>query len=227
MDNQVYGIIGGLGAEASAKLYLKIVQDIINRSKVRYPAVLIWNMPISKELDEAIMIDPKDETGEAMSLLKDGIERLIKGGANVIGIACNTIHFLIHDLPNYNVRLLNIVDCTVDKIIKSKINRIGLLATNSSINSGIYNNPLRSKGVEVVIPNAENQKNVMDIIFKILENKELEECKKRLKFIIRNLGVDSVILGCTELPLLIKQEDFEDIVIFDSLDSLKEGMINN
>jgi aspartate racemase len=223
---KVYGIIGGLGAEASAKLYLNIVEEVIIKNKKRYPAVIVWNIPITKEADEAMMKEPSDETGEVMSLLKDGIDRLIKGGAEVIGIACNTIHFLIHDLPSYNIRILNIVDCTVEKIKKCGIKRIGLLATTSSINSQIYTEPLRLNGIEVVLPSPVGQKIVMDVIFKILDKKDYDECKKRLIGVVRDMGVKSVILGCTELPLVLSRFDFEDVEVFDSLDALKEGMIN-
>jgi aspartate racemase len=181
MNNQIiYGIVGGLGAEASAKLYLNIVHDVILRDKLRYPAVLVWNIPITKEADEAMMKDPRDDSGEVMALLKDGIDRLIKAGANVIGIACNTIHFLIHNLPEYNIQLYNIVDCTVEKIKKKGITKIGLLATTSTIESQIYTNPLNENGIEVVLPGHHEQTIVMGVIFRILDRKVFDTCKKKL-----------------------------------------------
>lgn len=225
-SNIIYGIVGGLGPEASAKLYLNIVEDVINKDKHRYPAVVVWNIPITKEADEAMMKNPSDDNGEVMALLTDAIDRLIKAGANVIGIACNTIHFLIHKLPTYDIHLFNIVDCTVDKIKSNGVKKIGLIATTSTIESQIYTKPLRENGIEVVFPSSEDQLIVMDVIFKILDKKETIDCKTKIINIIRKLGVDSVILGCTELPLIINKSDIEDIVIYDSLEALKETMIN-
>jgi len=224
--DKVYGIVGGLGAEASAKLYLDIVNDTMAKCNIRYPAIALWNIPITKEKDEDLMRYPQDEDGVALNLLKDGIERLIKAGANVIGIACNTIHFLIHHLPNYDVKLLNIVDCTVSKIDKMGIKKVGLLATNSSVNSGLYANPLKAKGVEVVLPSEEEQIALMKVIFSQLEGKEMPSLKAELKRIIREMKTDTVILGCTELPIIIKQSDMEDVILIDSLCALKEEMMD-
>jgi aspartate/glutamate racemase len=64
------------------------------------------------------MRDPKDKHESLVRLLDDGIQRLIHAGANVIGIACNTIHYLIPRLPKYDIKLMNIVDLTVHRVEK-------------------------------------------------------------------------------------------------------------
>ena len=62
------------------------------------------------------MTMPDDKNGVVFELLKDSIERLIKSGANVIGVACNTIHFLFAKLPSYDAKILDILDCAVEKV---------------------------------------------------------------------------------------------------------------
>jgi len=141
-----------LGAEASAKLYLDIVRETMQKNNERYPAILVWNTPISLEEDELLMKDPKTTHQNVVNLLDDGIDRLIKAGANIIGIACNTIHYLLPMLPAYKVNLLNIVDCTVTKVENLSIKSVGLLATTANIESEIYTHCLREKGIEPVLP---------------------------------------------------------------------------
>jgi aspartate racemase len=226
-STKIYGIVGGLGADASAKLYLDIVNGTISQNNERYPAVLVWNIPIKKVDDEALMQEPRDDKNVVFNLLKDAVDRLSRAGANVIGIACNTIHFLIHKLPIYNnVSFLNIVDCTVEKIKNLNVSNVGLLATTSTIKSGIYSNPLSQHGINVILPNENDQRIVVEIIFKVLEKREDSRFKDEIKRIIKAMGVTTVILGCTELPLIFKQSDIEDVIVIDTIEVLRESMMN-
>ena len=81
---------------------------------------------------------------------------MIQARSNIIGIACNTIHFLYDKLPRYDIKLLNIVDCTVHKAVSMNLSKVGLLATNQTINSNIYRIPLESENIKVVVPSDED-----------------------------------------------------------------------
>lgn len=225
-SNKIYGIVGGLGAEASAKLYLGIVKDTFNYNKTQFPAVCLWNVPITKEDDDELMLTGEDKSSNVFNLLKDGIERLIKSGANVIGIACNTIHYLVVKLPKYDITLIDIVHATIEKVLSFGIKNVGVLATKCTKKSGLYTNPLNKVGVNAIYPNDEDQEEVSSVIDEVIFKGPNDQLKKRLIEVIKRMKVKAVILGCTELPLVLQNGECEEVIIIDSLNALKEAMLN-
>jgi aspartate racemase len=118
-----------------------------------------------------------------------------------------------------NVPLLDIIDVTSEKIRQRGLKKIGLLGTKFTMEDGFYTEKLKKNGIEVIIPNKHDREEVHKIIFEELCRGIMkEESKHKLKRIGETLiskGAEGIILGCTEIPLLINQQDF-GVPVFDT-----------
>jgi aspartate racemase len=158
---------------------------------------------------------------ELTELMINAAQKLETGGADVIIICTNTMHKVADEIVNkINIPLLHIADATAEKIIKKKIRTVGLLGTKFTMEEDFYTSRLANKyGLEVIIPETEAREVIHNIIFNELVLGELKPSSKdQLMKIINQLkteGVEGIILGCTEIPLLINQDDV-DIPIFDT-----------
>lgn len=161
------------------------------------------------------------------------IDRLNKSNVDFIIMPCNTLHIFIDKLREKSkVPFLSIIEETEKVIKKNGFRKIGLMGTTKTIESGIYQEILNDKNLEVVTPTKEDQKLVSDIEIKILRDNISVKDVRKMENILKNLikrGVDSIILGCTDFQLIINQKDFE-VEIFDSMtilaDSTYKHMVN-
>lgn len=145
---------------------------------------------------------------------------LEKGGADLIVICTNTMHLMADDIKKAcNIPLIHIVDCVVSEIKSQSISRVGLLGTTFTMEQPFYKELLYNHGIEVLIPNEKDRQVVHDVIFSELCRGEITtSSKKEYLNIIDKLveeGAEGIILGCTEIPLLINQHDTE-VPLFDT-----------
>jgi aspartate racemase len=145
---------------------------------------------------------------------------LEKAGADFAIIATNTMHYLYDSLvERTNIPILSLVEVVSDYAQKLQIKKIGLLGTKLTMTYDFYPKALSKVGTETIVPNSEDQKVINDIIFHELTKGIItDESKHKYLKIINGLvekGAEGVILGCTEIPLLIKQDDLE-IHVLDS-----------
>jgi aspartate racemase len=147
--------------------------------------------------------------------------RLEKGGADLIIICTNTVHKVADEVQeSINIPLWHIADATAEKINEKELRKVGLLGTKFTMEEGFYKDRLTEKyGLDVIIPNKEERQVIHDIIYKELVVGEMNQfSKEKFKISIQNLkarGAEGIILGCTEIPLLINQKD-SDIPLFDT-----------
>ena len=158
---------------------------------------------------------------EATKLMIDAAQRLEKGGADFVVICSNTMHKMADDVQkSINIPLLHIADATAEKIRAKGIKKIGLLGTKFTMEEEFYKGRLIEKyGLEVLIPNEEDRKIVHDVIYnELCLGKINQPSKDQFIRIIDGLvgkGAEAVILGCTEIPLLVKQADVK-VLLFDT-----------
>ena len=151
----------------------------------------------------------------------DITKKLENAGADFLIICANTMHKIADDIENNaNIPIIHIADVTAEKIIERGLNKVGLLGTSYTMEEDFYKERLKEKfNIETIIP----EKNERDLINKIILNeltqgKIIQSSKQRYLEIIENLidkKAEGIILGCTEIPLLIKKDDV-DIPIFDT-----------
>jgi len=217
------GILGGMGPEATAELYFKIIKlfqkeyDAIYDSD--FPEIIILNLPIPD------VVENTNEQNNVKDILIEGIKKLETAGAEFVAIPCNTVSYYIKEIqPKVSIPIINILKETVNGVVNSGIKRIGLLGTETTIKSKIYDNLL--KEFQIFKLEGKGQIETTKIIMNILSGKKTSKDKKKLlKFIqdLKEKGAEKIILGCTELPLLIKKN--EDT--FDTLDILAKSTVKN
>ena len=151
----------------------------------------------------------------------DVAQKLKNGGADFIIICTNTMHKMANDIERRaGIKVLHIAEVTGQQIVKKGIKKVGLLGTKFTMEQDFYKKVLRDKfSIDVIIPDENEREIVHGIIYNELCKGIISEAsKKKYIKIINNLalkGAEGVVLGCTEIPLLIQQEDV-DLPVFDT-----------
>ena len=155
--------------------------------------------------------------------------RLNKVDSDLIVIPCNTVHVFIEELRNVSkTPILSIIEETAKKCVESSFKRVGILGSTTTTKSELYQKELRKQSINTICLNEGNQKIVTHIIIKIIGLKSNNKDKEKLLQIIqdmKNQGAEAVILGCTDLFLLVKDEE-SVLPIIDSTSVLEEAVIN-
>ncbi|MFX1256187.1 MAG: aspartate/glutamate racemase family protein [Promethearchaeota archaeon] len=215
---KIIGLIGGMSWESSAEYYRIINETVKDLLGGTHSAKSIM---YSVDFQEVESLQHLGKWAELTELMVDAAQRLERSGANLVVICTNTMHKMADEVQkSINIPLLHIADATAAKIKGMGIKKIGLLGTKFTMEEDFYKGRLIEKyGLEVIIPNAEQRQIVHNVIYTELVLGEIKQSsKEQFKTIIQHLktkGAEGVILGCTEIPLLIKQEDI-DVALFDT-----------
>lgn len=210
-------MIGGLSWESTADYYKYMNQGVSERAGGLTSAKC---MLYSCNFEEVVQLQQAGEWGQAAELLSDAARKLEAGGCDTILICTNTMHVVANEVQEaVNVPLLHIVDTTAARIRKSGLNRVGLLGTRYTMEQSFYKDRLREHGIETIVPDEADRIRVHEIIFGELCKGELKASSK-IEYLaiierLRQKGAEGVILGCTEIPLLLKQHDI-DLPLFDT-----------
>ncbi len=210
------GIIGGLSSAASAHYYQSINRIMNEKLGGNHNAKSIMYTFDLEEFEPVLTQEKWDKVAEN---LLDAAKRLEAGGVDFIIIACNTVHKAAPLVEPYlKVPFIHIVDPTGEKIRAMGLSKVGLLGTSWTMEDGYYANRLRDKyGIEAVVPGPEDRITIQSIIYELVNNRILESSHARLVPILDRLekmGVEGIILGCTELPLILGQRDTK-LPVFD------------
>jgi len=211
------GLIGG-STWVSTKEYYRVINEETNKKlgKKHSAKCIIYSI----DFEEVMVRNWENFEEVAKSFIK--ISKILeKAGADFIAICANTPHKISDKIEeNIRVPLLHIADATAKEIKEKKLKKVGLLGTKYTMNEGFIKQRIKDKyDIEVIVPNSSDQETIEDIInneltFEIIKNSSKEDYKKIIEKLKAN-GAEGIILGCTEIPLLIKQEDI-DIPVFDT-----------
>ncbi len=209
------GLLGGMSWESTLEYYRIINEEVAKRLNGLHSAKIIL---YSFDFDEIAELQSQNRWNELGEILAEKAEMLERAGADFILICTNTMHKVADYVQSrINVPLLNIIDCVAEEVVKRGIKRVGLLGTKFTMEDGFYEDGLRRHGLDVIVPDDEDRNEIHRIIFEELCRGIFKEhSKRKLIEIIGRLkmkGAEGVILGCTELPLLVKEAE---IPIFDS-----------
>jgi aspartate racemase len=206
------GILGGLGPESTVSYYLYIIHKYQEEHKdFAYPEIIIYSLNFQKFINAGYEIP--DEVKTAIGKLHDA-------GADFAVAACNSVHIVYDEIKNdLPIPLISIIDVTGDEIKKSGMKKVGLLGTIFTMSKGFYKKGLARMGIETILPEMDDMTTVNKIIYEeLVKNEVNNESRLKVCKIIENLarkGAEGIILGCTELPFLIKQSD-TTIKVFDT-----------
>jgi len=215
---KVIGLIGGMSWESSSEYYRLINQETRKRlGGLNSAKVLIYSVN-HHEINE---LEHKDRWTELIEIMVESARRLEKGGADFILICCNAMHKIAEQIQNsIEVPLIHIADAAAEAVKRARLSNVGLLGAKAVMEQEFFKNNLVSADLKVLIPAENDREFINDVIFNQLAyGKIVEESRERTLEIIKRLktaGSQGVILGCTELPLLIREE-YSVLPLFDTL----------
>lgn len=218
---KIIGVVGGMGPEATLDFFKKIIKNTEAKRDQDHLRVIIYNNPKIPDRTPAVL-------GEGKSIIPDVVKTaksLEKAGASFIVIPCVTAHYFIDDFrKQVDVPIVSLVEELGREITDkySDMKKIALLATTGTIKGGHIQKRLEKLGLQVLVPTEDLQeKMVMEAIYGTkgikagyvnYENKE--KFIKITKLLIEK-GAEGIIAGCTEIPLVLKQNDIP-IPLFDT-----------
>jgi len=214
------GILGGLGPESTVEYYKGIIHDYKKLTNdENFPQIFINSI----NMTEIMNYLGNDDTEKLVNVLSAEINKLEKSGADFIAIASNTPHCVIDQLmQRASVPIISIVEETCKYAQKNKLKRILLTGTIFTMKKDFYIRAFQKNNIECIVPDDKDKEIIKDIIFLNLENgiileKDKNTFKELCNKIIRDKNIDGLVLGCTELPLLVNQKDF-NIPVLDTMD---------
>ena len=215
---KVIGLLGGMSWESTLEYYRIINETVKERLGGLHSAKCIL---YSFDFAEIESLQREGDWDKLAEMLIDAAKKLEACGAGLIVICTNTMHKLADKVEaKINIPLIHIVDATAEKILEKNIKQVGLLGTRFTMEEPFYKRRLEEKyGIKVIIPNSKEREIVDRVIFEELVLGIIRQSsRERFKQIIYSLvdrGAEGIILGCTEIPLLIKQEDVT-VPVFDT-----------
>lgn len=211
------GFIGGMSWESTVTYY-QVVNETVKRELggLHSAKVLLYSVDFA-EIEE---YQAKGEWEASARVLSQAAVNLEKAGADFIVICTNTMHKVAPEIQReISIPVLHIAEATAEELKKNGITKVGLLGTKYTMTQEFYKSKLTEAGIAVVIPNEEGIAVVNDVIYKELCLGIIsEQSKRQFLSIIEKLaenGAQGVILGCTEIGLLIGQED-TSLPVFDT-----------
>ena len=220
------GIIGGLGPETTAIFYQQLIVACFKQNKNTRPPILMWSIPIGFKIESNFIT--KNQDGEKyVLLLIEGARKLERAGADFLVIPCNSVHIFIKEIrKSVKIPVLSIVEETTNFLVSQNITKIGVLATPSTIQNKIYDQFLEKRGIQIILPDKEDQILVGKLIEKIVLNINNDREKKLIIEIIGKLnrnGAENVLLACTDLQLIVPQKSISNII--DSMEILLKSAV--
>lgn len=211
------GLIGGMSWESTVTYYQVINETIKKQLGGLHSAKCIL---YSVDFDEIEKYQAGGEWDKSADILSEAAQALEWAGADYIVICTNTMHKVAPEIGRrIHIPILHIADMTVAELQKQGIKKVGLLGTKYTMRQDFYKNILIEQGIEVVIPNDADVDVVNRIIYdELCLGKISEQSKDIYLDIIMKLaqdGAQGIILGCTEIGLLVRQSD-TDIPLFDT-----------
>jgi aspartate racemase len=215
---KIIGLIGGMSWESSAAYY-----RIINETtKVRLgPLYSAKSLMYTVNFYEIEQMQHKGQWEQAGEVLVDAATRLERGGADCIVLCTNTMHKLASSIESaVKIPFIHIADATAQKIQVQGINKIGLLGTGFTMEQDFYKGRLTEKyGLEVLVPEKQDRDIVHHVIYDELCQGKIEVSSKReyvrIMADLVKQGAEGIILGCTEIMMLVSQED-SSVPVFDT-----------
>lgn len=211
------GMIGGMSWESSAEYYRLINEEVKNRLGGLHSAKSIL---FSVDFEEIEQLQASGDWHQAAKLLGQAAKSLERGGADFIILCTNTMHKVIEEIEeNLSIPLLHIGDATAGAIKEKQLQKIGLLGTRYTMEMDFYKSRLAVGGLEVLIPSEHERTEINRIIFEELCMGTVRETSRN--FFLEAMqslaadGAEGIILGCTEIGLLV-QKEHTGIPLFDT-----------
>jgi aspartate racemase len=227
MSPKRIGILGGMSPESTVEYYQYITRTYTERlGSYGYPEIIIYSVSFQPYVDW-----PKNGRWDLVAQgLSEAAQKLEAAGADFILIATNTMHLVFDEVQaGVNVPMLSLLDAVGEAILARGIERVGLLGTKFTMEKTFYQDALARKNITVLVPDADDRAYVNNVIYDELVTGQIrDESRTGFVAVIKKLagrGAEGVILGCTEIPLLVSEADV-GIPLFDTTAIHAEAALN-
>ncbi len=203
MSKKAIGIIGGMGPEATLDLFGKLIRHTDASCDAEHIRVYIDCHTGIPDRTRAIL-----EGGESpVPYIAESAQKLAAMGAEFLLLPCNTSHYYYDEISKASpVPVVHMIRTAAQSLRESGVRRVGVLATDGTLRSGVYQRELEACGIEAVCPEGDDQAAVMRLIYDgikanapTFDTTAVEQTLKHL----RDAGVERIVLGCTELPVAV------------------------
>ncbi len=211
------GLIGGMSWESTAEYYRLINEEINERMGGLHSAKCLLYSVDFGEIEPFMRTGQWEKIGEA---LINAARILENGGADFILLCTNTMHKLYDQIQEeIEIQLLHIADAASEKMLQNNLKRVGLLGTRETMEQDFYKSRIENKGIQVIVPDEKERELVNQVIFYELCLGKIEDRSRKsyIKIIegLISMGAEGIVLGCTEIPLLIKSDNSK-VPLFDT-----------
>lgn len=221
------GIIGGLAWQSSAELY-KIINKLVNKKLGGQHSCKC--VMYSVDLDPVLVLRDEGNWNDLANIIEDAIKRVEAAGADFTIIVSNTMHKTVDIIKDrVSKPILHIADVTAQAVLDRGFKTVGLMGTKFTLTEDFYKAKMeRDYGIKILVPDEKDIEFIHHVIYEELDFSIFSpESAKRFVDIIEKMGqrgAEGVILGCTEIPLLVKQE-YTNIPLFDTTTLLAEAAV--
>lgn len=227
MADRLIGVLGGMGPEATAEFYRRVISNTPAKRDQDHVRLLIYSNPSIPDRTQAIV----GEGQTPVPALIASARLLADAGVELIVMPCNTAHHFLDAIRTAAaVPVVDMIGDTVRAIQRQHpaLRRVGVIATGGTVHSDLYGKALAASGLTVLYPQCvENQERVMEALYAVKAGRPLAEARRLLREPMRDLvaqGADALIAGCTEASVLLTGMP-RSIDVFDPLDVLAKSVI--
>lgn len=220
------GVLGGMGPAASAEFMVRLTNLTPAHKDQDHIPTILWSDPRIPDRSASI----KNNDNLPLPWLENGIRGLQKAGCDHIVIPCNTAHFWYDHLIRLGTPITHIVDSVEDELntISLKKETIGIMGTQGTIEWGLYQNKLDANGWDCIIPTTLEMNVYVQPGIELVKSNHIDTAYPLFLTAIDNLinrGAKIIILGCTEIPLAVRDEHYQGIILVNSINSLAKSAI--
>jgi aspartate racemase len=215
---QTIAVLGGMSSESTREYYRMIDEEINAALGGHHAGDIVIRSVNFADIEEFISTDDWATAGEYLATAARDLEA---AGADVVVVATNTMHRVADAIDaSLSIPFIHIVDPTADAIAADGLDSVGVLGTEAVMGGDFYAERFADHDIDVLVPDAEAQTIVDDIIFEELVHGVIEaDSRERYLQIIDDLvdrGAEGIVLGCTEIELLVDQSDRPAVPMFDT-----------
>ncbi|MBQ9030452.1 MAG: aspartate/glutamate racemase family protein [Parasporobacterium sp.] len=204
---KVLGVIGGMGPIATSFFMELVIKMTDAATDQDHLDMIIYNIPSIPDRTSYILDHSKSSP---LPVILDIAEKLEEQGVEFLAMPCCTAHYFQEELErSLHKPFVNIIKATVGYLKERGIRRVGVMATDGTMNAGLFRQELEENGMEIVCPSPERQKDVMHIIYQNVKANKPAEMDRfhRVGDELKAGGAQAIILGCTELSLVKRDND--------------------
>lgn len=201
------GLVGGMGPESTIPYYHDIVYGVQEKTK-SFPRLAIESVNVF----EVLGLCREEKYEELTEYLLQAVSNLADGGADFAALSANTPHIVFDRLREKSpIPLVSIVEAACAEAVRCRYRRIGLLGTIFTMKGDFFKAPFTKRGIEIVIPTEEemnyvNEKISTELEIGVVKQDTLRGFQEIIERMKRENGIEAIVLGCTELPLLLNDE---------------------